>query len=121
MTTLGNIIWLLLGGIVIFFEYLIGGLILCLTIIGIPFGIQCFKLAFASLTPFGKRVVPIKNASDISLLLNIIWILFGGIWIALTHLAFGIACCITIIGIPFGIQHFKLMKLSFMPFGNDLT
>lgn len=121
MSTIGNILWILLGGFLIFFEYILSGFILCITIIGIPFGLQCFKIGIASLFPFGKQVVDIPNASgSLSLLLNIIWIFIGGIWIALSHLILGVVLCITIIGIPFGLQHFKLMGLGFMPFGKDL-
>lgn len=120
MSTVGNLFWILFGGIFIFFEYIISGLILCLTIIGIPFGLQCFKLASASLTPFGKKVVEKETKSSLSGILNIIWFITGGIWISLSHLFFGVLLCITIIGIPFGKQHFKLMSLSFMPFGKEL-
>lgn len=120
MNLIGNILWIIFGGFLIALEYLVAGLLMCITIIGIPFGIQSFKLAVASLFPFGKEV---KNTSStnsgISTLLNVVWILLGGIWITLTHLALGLALCLTIIGIPFGLQHFKLMKLSFTPFGYD--
>lgn len=120
MNLIGNILWIILGGIAIAVEYFIAGLLMCITIIGIPLGIQSFKLAVASLFPFGKEV---KSTSDtgsgISTLLNVIWILLGGIWITLTHLVLGLALCISIIGIPFGLQHFKLMKLSFTPFGYE--
>lgn len=118
MSFIGNLLWIILGGFIIAFEYLVSGLLMCLTIIGIPFGIQSFKLAGASLFPFGNDVKDSPNrGSDISTILNVIWILLGGIWITLTHLVLGLVLCITIIGIPFGLQHFKLMKLSFTPFG----
>lgn len=121
MSTVGNIFWFILGGFIIFLEYIVSGLILCITIIGIPFGLQCFKIGVASLLPFGKKVVPMPGTSaSLSLVLNIIWIFIGGIWIALSHLILGVVLCITIIGIPFGLQHFKLMQLGFMPFGKDL-
>ncbi|MEM9673284.1 MAG: YccF domain-containing protein [Bacteroidota bacterium] len=118
MSFIGNLLWIILGGFIIAFEYLVSGLLMCLTIIGIPFGIQSFKLAGASLFPFGNDVKDSPNrGSGISTILNVIWILLGGIWITLTHLVLGLVLCITIIGIPFGLQHFKLMKLSFTPFG----
>lgn len=121
MSTIGNLCWILFGGLFIFFEYMVGGLLLCLTIIGIPFGLQCFKIGALSLTPFGKEVLNKEGASrSVSLVLNVIWILIGGMWIALSHLILGLILCITVIGIPFGIQHFKLMTLAFMPFGKDL-
>jgi|SRR5690554_7610831 uncharacterized membrane protein YccF (DUF307 family) len=122
MNLIGNIIWIIFGGFFVFLEYLIGGLILCITIIGIPFGIQCFKLAFVALAPFGMEFQSVERPSGcLSTILNIIWIFCGGIWIALTHLLFGILLCITIIGIPFGMQHFKLMGLAFTPFGQVYT
>lgn len=122
MNLIGNIIWIIFGGFFVFLEYLIGGLILCLTIIGIPFGIQCFKLALVALAPFGMEFQSSERQTGcLSTLLNIIWILCGGIWIALTHLFFGILLCITIIGIPFGMQHFKLMGLAFTPFGQEYS
>jgi uncharacterized membrane protein YccF (DUF307 family) len=119
MNTIGNILWIVLGeGIVLFLEYFLGGLLLCLTIIGIPFGIQCIKLSFLALFPFGKKVNEGEGTSGcLSLIMNIIWILVGGIWVALTHLVFAVICAITIIGIPFARQHLKLVALSFAPFG----
>ena len=118
MNLIGNILWIILGGFIIAIEYVIAGVVSCATIIGIPLGIQSFKLAGASLWPFGREVKPNDNAgSGLSTLLNVIWILVGGIWISLTHLGLGVILCATIIGIPFGLQHFKLMKLSFTPFG----
>jgi uncharacterized membrane protein YccF (DUF307 family) len=120
MKFIGNIIWIILGGFAIALEYLVAGLLMCLTIIGIPFGIQSFKLAGASLWPFGNEVNAAPNSgSGISTLLNVLWIILGGIWITLTHLVLGVGLCLTIIGFPFGLQHFKLMKLSFTPFGYE--
>lgn len=126
MNLLGNLIWLIFGGLIVALEYFLGGIILCLTIIGIPFGLQNFKIGAATLAPFGLRVTDsatLKGGQTgcLTTLLNIIWILCGGIWIALTHLVFGILLCITIIGIPFGRQHFKLMPLCLTPFGKTLT
>ncbi len=121
MSLVGNIIWIIFGGLMVCLEYIWGGFILCMTIIGIPWGLQAFKLAIAHLAPFGRSVQPTGGSIPVvSFLLNIIWIIFAGFWIALTHLFFGILLCITIIGIPFGLQHFKLMRLSFYPFGYDL-
>ena len=118
MNLIGNIIWIIFGGWMITLEYIFAGIVLCLTIIGIPFGVQCFKLAILGFAPFGQKIEPIENQSGcLSLVLNVIWILIGGIWIALTHFIWGLFFCITIIGIPFGIQHFKLAGLAIMPFG----
>jgi len=120
MKTIGNILWIIFGGFAIAIEYLVAGLFMFITIIGIPFGVQSFKLAGASLWPFGKDIEKTPDSgSGVSTILNVIWILLGGIWITLTHLGLGIALCITIVGIPFGLQHFKLMKLSFTPFGYE--
>ena len=120
MKIIGNIIWIIFGGFAVALEYLVAGLLMFITIIGIPFGVQSFKLAGASLWPFGKDIQKTSDTgSGVSTILNVLWILLGGIWITLTHLVLGIALCITIIGIPFGLQHFKLMKLSFTPFGYE--
>jgi uncharacterized membrane protein YccF (DUF307 family) len=122
MNTLGNIIWLLLGGIYSAICYIIGGIALCLTVIGIPFGLQCFKLAGFVLWPFGRTAVSTSSSGGcLVLLLNIIWILCGGIWLAIGHIFFGLFLCITIIGIPFGRQHFKLVEISLMPFGKVIV
>jgi len=120
MSFIGNILWILLGGgIFLFLEYLFAGLILCLTIIGIPFGVQCIKLSFLALLPFGKEVThTTPKAGCLSTIMNVIWIVLGGIAIAATHLIFGILCAITIIGIPFAKQHLKLAALSLTPFGH---
>jgi len=121
MKLLGNIIWLVFGGILISVEYLISSLLLMVTIIGIPFGIQTLKLAIVALWPFGTQIrLKPGNPGCISTLMNLIWILIGGIWIALTHLVFGVLFAITIIGIPFALQHFKLAALALTPFGREI-
>ena len=116
-----NLLWLLLGGIFTAVEYLISSLLMMITIIGIPLGMQTLKLAGLALWPFGKEV---RNGSRSSgclyILMNVIWIFVGGIWICLSHLLFGAMLCITIIGIPFGLQHFKLAALALSPFGKDI-
>ena len=121
MSIIANILWILLGGILIFFQYLIGGLVLCLTIIGIPFGVQCFKLSLLALVPFGRKVVPKKSYTGVlNIVMNIIWILIGGIWIAITHIILAIIFAVTIIGIPFAKQHAKLASLALTPFGKEI-
>src|SRR5438270_8406745 len=106
MNFLGNIIWLLFGGLIAALGYVIGGFALCLTIVGIPWGLQCFKLAAVVLWPFGKKIVPRQGATGcLSLLCNIIWLLCGGLYTALIHLVFAALLFITIIGIPFARQH----------------
>lgn len=123
MSLLGNMLWIILGGgIVLFFEYLMGGVALCLTIIGIPFGFQCIKLSFLALLPFGKKIRNVgKSTGTLATVMNIIWILIGGIWIALTHLLFAVVCAITIIGLPFAKQHMKLAALALTPFGKEVA
>jgi uncharacterized membrane protein YccF (DUF307 family) len=122
MNILGNIIWLVFGGLIAALGYVIGGFALCITIIGIPWGIQCFKLASVVLWPFGKQIVPKQGgAGCLSLLFNIIWLLCGGLYTALVHLVFAAIFAITIIGIPFARQHLKLMELSLLPFSRDVV
>ena len=123
MNTIGNLIWLLFGGLISAIGYFFGGFILCLTIIGIPFGLQCFKLGVLMLWPFGKDVISDSSSSSgcLYLLLSILWIVCGGIWIAITHIVFGVILYITIIGIPFGRQHFKMVEISLMPFGKRIV
>ena len=121
MKFIGNIIWLLLGGFVIAIEYFIASLLLMITIIGIPFGIQTMKLAILALWPFGQRVADVGSSGGCLLvIMNVIWLLVGGIWICLSHLIFGLILCITIIGIPFGRQHFKMSALALTPFGKTI-
>jgi len=122
MTCLGNIIWLIFGGFFASLGYLFGGLALMLTIIGIPFGIQSIKIGVANLSPFGKELVTTENAgSPLTIIFNIIWLLLFGWEIALIHLLSGLILAITIIGIPFAKQHFKLLPLALMPFGRELA
>lgn len=121
MSFLMNILWIILGGLLTCLEYIVSSFLLMITIIGIPFGIQTLKLAMLALLPFGARIE--SSPSDggcLSIFMNVLWILCGGIWIALTHLAFGVVLCITIIGIPFGMQHFKLAGLALTPFGKTI-
>lgn len=103
-------------------EYLISGVLLCITIIGIPFGIQIFKLGFFALLPFGQKAVDTPSSGGcLSIFMNILWLILGGIWIALSHIVFGLILCITIIGIPFGMQHFKLAGIALTPFGREIV
>lgn len=119
MNTLGNILWFLFGGLMLAFSWCIAGLLWCITIVGIPIGVQCFKIAGLALWPFGKEVEYGGGAG--SFLFNIIWLLVSGLALALEHLFIGIVFCITIIGIPFGLQCFKLAKLCFMPMGTKIS
>ena len=121
MSVLGNIIWLVFGGFFIALEYLVSGFLLCCTIIGIPFGLQGFKIGLVALMPFSQTtVVEEGSRSCLEIIMNVIWFFIGGIWIALSHLGWGLLFCITIVGIPFGIQHFKLMRVALFPFGRTV-
>jgi uncharacterized membrane protein YccF (DUF307 family) len=122
MNILGNIVWLVFGGIIIAIEYLIGSLFLFITIVGIPFGLQTLKMASMALWPFGRETrVDVRASGCLYIIMNLIWLLTGGIWIALSHAFFGALLCITIIGIPFGLQHFKLTAIALSPFGRDIV
>lgn len=122
MSCLGNILWIIFGGLAVALEYFAAGISLCCTIIGIPFGIQMFKLGLMSLFPFGQQTVEQPSgAGCIFSIFNILWMFTGGLVIAFTHLIFGILLCITVVGIPFGLQHFKLMSLALWPFGKTLV
>jgi len=121
MKTLGNIIWLIFGGFITAIEYFVASIPLFITIIGIPFAIQTIKLGLLALWPFGAQInIKPGNPGCISTLMNIFWFLIGGIWISLTHIAFGILLGITLIGIPFAKQHFKLASLALTPFGREV-
>lgn len=122
MNILMNILWLLLGGIFTAIEYVVASLGMMITIIGIPFGLQTLKISLLALCPFGKEIQSTPQSGGcLSIIMNILWVLLGGIWISLSHLVFGIVLCITIIGIPFGKQHFKLAGLALTPFGKQIV
>ena len=118
MRFLLNILWAILaGGFLLALEYVLAGLVCCATIIGIPFGLQCFKLAGLALFPFGKDYDDGGKRGAGSTILNVLWFLFAGVWICITHLAAALALAVTIIGIPFALQHVKLALLALFPFG----
>lgn len=121
MRTLLNIIWLLLCGLWMAIGYVIAGIICCILIITIPFGIASFRIAAYALWPFGRTTVTKPTAGAASTIGNVIWIVFAGIWLAIGHITTGIALCITIIGIPLGIATFKMVPISLMPLGVDIV
>ena len=122
MNAIGNLLWIIFGGFILFLMYLFGSLILFITIVGIPFGVQTMKLAFLSLMPFGKDVQPGERAGGcLYIIMNVIWILVAGIEIAIVHAVLAVLFAITIIGIPFAVQHLKLAYLALVPFGNDIV
>ena len=116
MSLLGNILWIIFGGFFASIGWFLAGALVSLTIIGIPFGVQCFKIAGFVLWPFG-RDVELGHFGAVGLLANVIWIVVLGWELFVGHIAVGLILCITIIGIPFGLQHFKLAKLAILPFG----
>ncbi|MCC6458167.1 MAG: YccF domain-containing protein [Caldilineaceae bacterium] len=121
MSVIGNLLWLIFGGFLAGLGYIVGGLLLCITIIGIPFGVQSIKIGVATFTPFGKEIVEGDNAnSPLRVIFNIIWLILFGWEIAVAHLMGAALLAITIIGIPFALQHIKLIPLALFPFGRDL-
>lgn len=116
---IGNILWLIFGGLFTALGWVLAGALCCITVIGIPIGLQCFKFAKLVLVPFGKTVYFGRMSSG-SVILNIIWIFFGGLELALSSAIMGVFCCITIVGIPFGLQHFKMAGLALLPFGAQI-
>lgn len=121
MNLLLNIIWLIFGGFLLVLGYLLGALLLCITIIGIPFGIQCFKLAGLALAPFGRDVREKEPPGGcLAVIMNIIWILLPGLELALAHLVLALVFAITIIGLPLAAQHLKMTRLALLPFGFEV-
>lgn len=122
MRIIGNILWLVLGGLESAIGYFTGAIALCLTIIGIPFALQVFKLGLLCLWPFSAEINDTGQPTGcIRIPLNMIWFIFGGLWAWICHVFFGVLLCITIIGIPFGRQHFKMARLVATPFGKDVN
>jgi uncharacterized membrane protein YccF (DUF307 family) len=120
--TVLNIIWLVLAGFWLALAYVIAGLLLCITIIGIPFGVQSFKLAGYALWPFGRVLVPSPTRlKGLSVIANILWFILAGWWLALAHLLTGILLCLTIIGIPLGVADFKMAGAALVPFGKEIV
>lgn len=121
MKALGNLVWLVIGGFLVALVYYLVGLLMCITIVGIPFGVQLFKLGTYALWPFGRELVNGPGEPGcLSSVMNLIWILFGWWEIALIHLVCGLIFCITIVGIPWGLQHFKMVIPSIFPFGKEI-
>ena len=122
MRTIGNVLWFVFAGVWLALSYAVAGLLLCITIIGIPFGIQAFKLAGFVLWPFGRAVVVRSQQTGLlEVMFNLIWLVLFGWGIFTIHIVSGVVLCITIIGIPFGIQSFKLSVLALWPFGRMIV
>lgn len=121
MALIGNVIWFLLAGLEMGLAWIFVGLLFCCTIVGIPYGIASFRIAEFAFFPFGKDVVPSENAGACTLILNVIWVIFAGLWLWLLSVLAGIFWCCTIIGIPFGIASFRIAKVSFAPLGKKVV
>ena len=115
MNFIGNLIWIICGGLFSAIGWWLAGILWCITIVGIPVGLQCFKMSSLSLNPFGKEVI--DEGGAVSCLLNIIWFFASGLELAIGNLVIGCVLCVTIIGIPFGMQFFKIARLALFPFG----
>lgn len=121
MRTLLNLIWLVLAGFWLALGYFLAGVICCVLIITLPFGIAAFRIGVFALWPFGKRIVRRREAGTPSMIGNVIWFVFAGLWLAIGHLVSGVTLCLTIIGIPLGLANFKLIPVSLMPLGVDIV
>ena len=128
MTLLLNVLWLILGGWISGLAWLLAGIILAITIVGLPWSLACMRIGMFSLMPFGKHIVSREalgqqdlGTGPLGLLMNIAWFVLGGWWLALHHVLIGVALCLMIIGIPFGIQHFKLALIALAPIGKEVV
>ena len=121
MRTILNLIWLVLSGIWMAIGYVVAGVLLCVTIIGIPFGLQAFKLAGYALWPFGRALVPTGRRAGLSAIGNVLWFILAGWWLALGHLFTGVLLCLTIIGLPLGVASFKMAGAALVPFGKEIV
>lgn len=121
MRTLLNVLWLVLSGLWLAIGYFVIGLVLCILIITIPFGVACFRLAAFVLWPFGRAVVPKPGAGAPSLVANIIWFILAGVWLAISHVVLGVVLCLTIIGVPLGLGNFKLAAVALAPLGKEIV
>ena len=121
MRTLLNLIWFFFAGLWLALGYLLAGVVMCLLVVTIPFGIAAFRMAVFALWPFGNVIVAKPSAGAGSVLLNIVWFLLGGWWLALGHLVTAVACAITIVGIPLALGNLKMLPVSLVPFGKDIV
>ncbi|HVW41316.1 MAG TPA: YccF domain-containing protein [Amycolatopsis sp.] len=121
MRVILNVIWLVLCGLWMSLGYLVAGIVCCILIVTIPFGIASFRIANYALWPFGRTVVDRRDAGVGSLIGNVVWIIFAGWWLAIGHLVTGLALCVTIIGIPLGVANFKMIPISLLPLGRQIV
>jgi len=121
MSFLGNLIWLIFGGLITGLGYIIGGLLLCVTVVGIPFGLQSINLGVATFAPFGKEVVSTGSSGSLKIVFDVVWIILFGWEIAMAHLVSALILTITIVGVPFAKQHIKLIPVALFPFSQELS
>ncbi|GHC70485.1 YccF domain-containing protein [Streptomyces flavofungini] len=121
MKTVLNVIWLILCGLWMCLFYLFAGVLLCITIIGIPFGLASFRIGLFALWPFGRKAVERRDAGAPSLIGNVLWVILAGWWLALGHVFTGLLLCVTIIGIPLGLANFKMIPISLLPLGREIV
>ena len=121
MRLLLNVVWLVFGGLVLAVGYLLAGIVCCLLVVTIPFGVAAFRIAGFALWPFGRTVVDARTAGVGSVLGNVIWLVLAGVWITIGHFVAGVLLCASVIGIPLGLAHFKLMPVSLMPLGKQIV
>jgi uncharacterized membrane protein YccF (DUF307 family) len=121
MRTLLNLLWLLFSGLWLAIGYVLAGVVLCVLIITIPFGVACFRLAAFVVWPFGRAVVRKPEAGAPSSVANVLWFLLAGLWMALAHLLLGVVLCLTIVGIPLGLGNFKLAAVAIAPLGKEIV
>ena len=121
MRTILNVIWLVLSGFWLFLGYMLAGIVLCVLIVTIPWGIASFRIAGYALWPFGRQIIEKPRGGVGAFLGNVVWVVLAGWWLAIGHIVSGIALCLTIIGIPMGIADFKMVPISLMPLGKDIV
>lgn len=121
MRTVLNVLWFVFGGLIMALGYFVAGLVLCVLVITIPLGIQAFKMGRFTMWPYGRTVVAKEGSGIGSTVVNVVWVIVAGVWLAIGHIVTGVALCVTIVGIPFGIVHFKLARLILAPFGNEVV
>jgi uncharacterized membrane protein YccF (DUF307 family) len=116
-----NVLWLVLAGFWMFLGYLVAGVLWCLTILGIPFGIAAFRIGLFALWPFGRTIVDKPGAGVGSGIGNVLWFVLSGLWLAIAHAVTGVLLCLTVIGIPLGLASFKMIPISLFPLGKDIV
>lgn len=121
MRVILNLLWLVLSGIWLFLGYLVAGVLCCITIVGIPFGVASFRIGAYALWPFGRDLVRRRSAGAPSAIGNVLWFVLAGWWLALGHAITGLLLCLTVIGLPLGVANFKMMAVALMPLGQEIV